>query len=174
MRSATIARDRIFSAAFAVAMLVGAGAWATACGGADANIAAPCDPLTDPSCTSDDGSVPDGVIVLGDGAWLYPDGLVTPPGGGDGAPIPPDGPGCRVIDTACTTAAECCSTLCTGGKCASSSFCRELGDACTSGGDCCGGICTSGNRDLCLIRVRATLTPRPSPRRRGEKRRRRP
>jgi hypothetical protein len=66
----------------------------------------------------------------------------TPPGprpdGGTGTPDA--GPSCRANETACTSASQCCSSICTGGVCKAPSLCQPQNGACTSGADCCQGL----------------------------------
>jgi hypothetical protein len=51
---------------------------------------------------------------------------------------------CTTAGNSCTGNAECCSGLCTNGKCnIASSYCIQNGDICFTGADCCGGVCQS-------------------------------
>ncbi|MGC4115392.1 MAG: hypothetical protein QM765_12470 [Myxococcales bacterium] len=52
------------------------------------------------------------------------------------------------IGTACGSAGECCSGLCSGGTCAAlPTSCKTLGEACTGGSQCCSKNCQGG---VCL------------------------
>jgi hypothetical protein len=67
------------------------------------------------------------------------DGGVTPSGDGGvrdaGAPAP-----CAANGAQCTSAAGCCSGICTGSTCAAPMACQPGGAACSSNGDCCSGL----------------------------------
>ncbi|HEX9307398.1 MAG TPA: hypothetical protein VF894_07905 [Anaeromyxobacter sp.] len=51
---------------------------------------------------------------------------------------------CKQFDEGCTAAGDCCSRICTSGKCASlvgGNGCKTLADACTVSSDCCSKDC---------------------------------
>lgn len=81
------------------------------------------------------GQVTDLVIVHG-----CP-GSTRPPGG------PPDGGACVPVPGACTTNADCCSGVCSGGAnptCAESE-CRSFGASCVTAADCCAPVVCTDN-----------------------------
>lgn len=49
-------------------------------------------------------------------------------------------PGCKDAGAICGAGAECCSKLCSGGRC----VCRRVGQRCAVGVNCCGRICIDG------------------------------
>lgn len=61
-------------------------------------------------------------------------------GGGTDGGTPDAGPTCKPNDQACTGAGDCCSGVCTSGKCAAAATCSPESAACTAGSDCCTGL----------------------------------
>jgi hypothetical protein len=66
----------------------------------------------------------------------------------DGGPM---GASCKSIAATCSTGAECCVGVCTGGACGGSNpsavgskVCSMAGGACAAGFDCCSGTCNQG------------------------------
>lgn len=84
-----------------------------------------------------------------------PDGGLDPAGGRDagvdGGPIGPDGgavgqdaaPQCLPNTSVCSRGTECCSGICTGGRCVAPTACQPQGAGCTASGDCCAGLACS-------------------------------
>jgi hypothetical protein len=64
-------------------------------------------------------------------------------GGSEGGMVcTPLNPDCWTVGNGCAANAECCSKLCSNGRCSGQpSFCTQTGDACTSKEQCCGGKC---------------------------------
>ncbi|MFH1237733.1 MAG: hypothetical protein V1648_05020 [Candidatus Aenigmatarchaeota archaeon] len=54
-------------------------------------------------------------------------------------------PSCKATGQTCTINTECCSNICTGGKCQSDgSICKVVGQTCSGNSECCSDICTNG------------------------------
>jgi hypothetical protein len=62
----------------------------------------------------------------------------TADGGADGGVD--GGAGCKANASPCASGAECCSNVCTSGRCAPPAVCQPQSAACTSAADCCAGL----------------------------------
>lgn len=58
----------------------------------------------------------------------------------DGGTTPDAGGFCQANGTTCTSASQCCSEICSAGKCEAPAACQPTGGVCTSGSDCCSGL----------------------------------
>jgi hypothetical protein len=99
--------------------------------GSCAAVGAACEPTSSTCCSGTECRTTSG--------GTYACQLPKPDAGTGDAGVPDAGT-CSANGATCTTAGQCCSQLCTAGKCQTPAACQPQGAVCTSTADCCSGF----------------------------------